>query len=57
MKLGRVLFQVFDLRIVRAWGLMRKKVPGVSSSSKLDSSPIGLLDWCMKSFNKYCLLI
>jgi hypothetical protein len=38
-------------------GLMRKKVPGVSSSSKLDSSPIGLLDWCMKSFNKYCLLI
>jgi hypothetical protein len=52
MKLGRELFQVFDLRIARDLGLMRKKVPGVSSSSKLDSSPSGLLDWCMIKFNK-----
>jgi hypothetical protein len=52
MKLGRGPVQVFDLRIMRAWGLMRKKVPGVSSRSKLDSSPIGLLDLCMISFNK-----
>jgi hypothetical protein len=57
MKLGRVLSQVFDLGIAMAWGLMRKKVPGVSSSSKLDSSPIGLLDTCMVSFNKLCLLV